>query len=428
MTPAAPHRPARRGRPRTLTVAAGVVIGLAAAIWLVQYASMARRMVDELHLNDFGKFYYSTAAFLDGRDMYGPSPATEVPVTASVSRQFWNLNPPHFHFLLLPLAPMTPTAAYGIWVLLSLLALAGSFAVLGRTLRLRWTPAGLALAASAVVFASATAATVVTGQVTFLLMVVFTLAWSAAREGRWTRAAWLLGVAASVKPILGVFWLFLLWRGRARAAAVMTVSIVAAVVLGLVVFGRENYASWIRVVGAVDWSWATMNGSLHGLLVRTFAPNDFFVPIVDAPAVVTPLWAAAAVPALGLSVHLLARDASPEATDRAFLGLLLTAQLVSPLGWVYYLWLIAGPAVAVCRSVASRPSAARNALIVLAVPGLVWPFPLAGWLRLEPWVGMTTGSIYSWTTLLLWAAVLVDVGAARAAHSRQPPSGTISLH
>jgi len=186
-----------------------------------------------------------------------------------------------------------------------------------------------------------------TGQLTFLLLLGFTLAWIAAREGRWTRAAWLLGLLASIKPLFGVFWLYLLWRRQLRAAAIMAGTTVLAGVVGLAVFGWENHRAWLEALGSIDWTWATMNGSL--------------------------------------------------------------------LGWIYYLWLIAGPAMALWLSLAARPSTGRNLVILAAVPGLVWPFPLAGWYRLEPWMGVTGGSVYSWTTIALWTALVLDWRVRRSA-------------
>ena len=92
-------------------------VGVAGLIglWLWYYGVLARNMAGELQMNDFGKFYYSSRAFLDGTDMYGPNPATAVPVTHAETRQFWNMNPPHFHLLILPLARLPPLVALALW-------------------------------------------------------------------------------------------------------------------------------------------------------------------------------------------------------------------------------------------------------------------------------------------------------------------------
>jgi hypothetical protein len=87
---------------------------------------------------------------------------------------------------------------------------------------------------------------------------------------------------------------------------------------------------------------------------------------------------------------------------------LLTAQLVSPLGWIYYLWLIAGPAAAIVQSSQSHPCTLRDRLAALALPGLLIPFSLNTLGSGSPWADLTLGSIYVWTTLFLWGSVMVD--------------------
>jgi hypothetical protein len=53
-----------------------IVVGSAvvAAIGLLLgfYVVLGRYMFERLHMNDFGKFYYSTQYFLAGQDMYAP--------------------------------------------------------------------------------------------------------------------------------------------------------------------------------------------------------------------------------------------------------------------------------------------------------------------------------------------------------------------
>src|SRR5688572_20635915 len=117
-------------RSRVFVVLAGDLIRLAigivvlGAIWicLTYYAAVVQFMFTKMHMNDFGKFYYSTRLFLEGQDMYGVSPATGIEVAENEVRQFWNMNPPHFHLLLLPLARLPPIPAFAVWGGLSLVA------------------------------------------------------------------------------------------------------------------------------------------------------------------------------------------------------------------------------------------------------------------------------------------------------------------
>ena len=85
------------------TSAIGLVIALC-LVHLLYYLLLSSFMMKRLNMNDFGKFYYSTQLFLAGEDMYGPTPATAIPISETESRQFLNMNPPHFHLLMVPFA------------------------------------------------------------------------------------------------------------------------------------------------------------------------------------------------------------------------------------------------------------------------------------------------------------------------------------
>jgi glycosyl transferase family 87 len=395
----------------------GLAIVLIVFFTLAYYAAVGRLMYNHLHMNDFGKFYYSAQLFLNGQDMYGPNPATAIPVGKNEIRQFLNMNPPHFHLLILPLALLSPLWAISIWLVLSVLALVVATRAIARAIDWQWTPARVAWVVFAVVISSATAANVVTGQLTFLLMLPITLAWIAARKGEWTKASWLLGIVVSIKPFLGVFWIYLLVTRRWRSLLHMTAAGALCVLAGLVVFGPGAYESWRGALSAVEWWWPPMNGSITGILGRSFSASPIFSPVADAPALIRPaalLLSGAAV--LGL-VLVLARNRS---VDLAFAGLLLTAQLISPLGWVYYLWFAAGPLAAWWWLNHQRVTPKGKLLLALALPGLVCPLTFTVIWKAGALATITTGSIYFWSTLFLWAATLV--GFERPVTVSTPPA------
>src|SRR5436190_18365860 len=117
---------------------AGAILFIA-LLWGIRFnAKLATQIYSDLHMNDFGKFYYSTRAFLDGGDMYAPNPATTLTFDATQAR-LANMNPPHFHLLLLPIARMSPLAALLVWAIASLIALAAVVVAITRELNLRWT-------------------------------------------------------------------------------------------------------------------------------------------------------------------------------------------------------------------------------------------------------------------------------------------------
>jgi hypothetical protein len=121
-----------------------------------------------------------------------------------------------------------------------------------------------------------------------------------------------------------------------------------------------------------------------------------------------------------LSYLVVLADRTEESVDRSFALLMITALLVSPLGWLYYVWFVLGPAVAV---LAWGGSAARGGAFLRRVQiGLIW---VAGMVSVIPEVvvrsfqpssllTVTLGSAYFWGMAALWAALLVHF--CRRAH------------
>jgi hypothetical protein len=233
----------------------------------------------------------------------------------------------------------------------------------------------------------------VTGQLSGFLMAGVTAIWLAIRRQDWTRAGVLLGLVCSVKPFLGIFVLWWVVERRWRALAWAGVSGGLAALLGVVVYGVSSYAEWVGVLRDVQWSGAPMNASIAGMVGRTWSLHalvrDPWVLQIGTPLVLV-------VMALGVCFAVHARD-----TDRAVLILLLTALLASPLGWIYYLWMVVGPALVVWRR-PTAPALVRVGLIGILVPHiLLWPFSSALWAG-------TIGSLYTWSVLLLWTGTVVQ--------------------
>jgi hypothetical protein len=383
------------------------VVVSACAACLLYYAVVVAFMVQQSNMGDFGKFYYATRLFLDGQDMYGRGPATGTIVSGMEQPLSQNMNPPHFHLLLLPFAVLNPVSAISAWMIVNLLALCVSLHAISRELQIGWTSERLAWTTAAVICCSVTGTIAVTGQLTFVLLLPVTLAWIAARHNDWNRAAAYLGVCASIKPFLGLFLIYLILRRDRRPAWVMVFAGAACVVVGLVVFGRSAYEGWLGALASVDWTWSAMNGSLAGLVSRAFAENPIYAPVVSAPWLITPATTVLALSIVAMWLRQLLQS-PPRLVDHAFAAVLLTAQLVSPLGWIYYLWLIVGPTTAIVQSSHSRRSPVRDGLATLALPGLLIPFSLNSLGGGSPWVGLTMGSIYVWTTVFLWGSLMVD--------------------
>lgn len=400
---------------RALIAAAVLVL---CAAWVSYYVILARAMVEQYHLNDFGKFYYSAQMFLAGQDMYAPNRATSMYVGPGLEHTFLNVNPPHFHLLLLPLAKLTPMMALTVWAAANLLSLAICLLLVVRELGLTITPTRALWSLLALLSFAATGAVIITGQMSLLLLLPVTLAWREARHERWSRAGVWVGLAMSVKPFLLIFLPYFMARRQWLAAGYAGATFITAFGIGRYVFGIEAYESWGRTLAGTDWPWAAMNGSILGILVRSLTESPYFTPALLARHLIRPIWLIGALTVLIATVWIAARDRSPLGVDRGFALLLVGALLVSPLGWVYYLWLPLGPILALV--VAWRASGRRVPRAMATVSGIaaacsICPLILVTAGQPSAGLTLTLGSAYFWGTLLLWSALLFDHAAARRA-------------
>jgi len=274
-----------------------------AAVAFVLDVALMHAMTSLLHMNDFGKFYYSAQAFLDGGDMYAPNPATNLRFVEAPELQFLNMNPPHFHLLVLPLARLQPDVAVTIWLGVSLTALVVSILVIGREVNAAWTSSGLLAVAAATLAFAGTQSFFATGNLSLLLLLALTICWAAARHGRWTMAAVWLGACLSVKPFLLVFAPYLLLTRRFRELVLAFATAALCFAGGSLIFGADAYRSWYGALAqSGDWAWGVMNASCLGIFRRAFDSQPIGTPLVEAPALVKGWLVAAAMVGIVTSV------------------------------------------------------------------------------------------------------------------------------
>jgi len=431
--------PSAEARPRALSALGRTAVTLACLALLGWNAALVLVMERGLVRSDFGKLHASAQAYLAGRDMYDLGPATLSPVRGMSGDilhyiQFLNLNPPHFHLILLPLAPLPGPWALVVWGIVSLGCLGLSLHLIVREAGVTLTPWHRRLAALALLSFAGFGAVAVTGQVSFVLLLPMTLAWIRARRKSWAEAGVYLGLVMSVKPFLGIFLPYLVLRRRFDALGAALGAAAGAFLVGLGIFGWDAHRSWIAGLSAVTWEWVAMNASLLGFLKRVLAPSAYYAPLLDAPGLIGPVWLVLCA-AVGLvTLTIAATDSSDHTVDRSFAVLLFAALLISPLGWTYYWWLALGPMVALVAAwnplaqgtTLSSMARWRRALLLVAVPGLIWPLPATVAFQPNPWATVLTGSAYFWATLALWAALIADwrlaggrVGALSGRERRQ---------
>ena len=387
-------------------------------------AWIAHTMVTRLQMGDFRILYLSARAHLEGRDMYDLPSELRTHLGQTLRSTLVNLNPPHFQLLVVPLALCSPGAALALWAGVSLLCLGVSIRVVARELELRPSAWGCWRGAVWLLAFAGTGAVVGTAEVAFLLMLPLTLGWAAARRGAWTRAGAYLGLAMGLKLFMLIFVPYLILRRHFAASLVSGATAAAWFLGGVLIVGPSAYGSWLSQLASVTWAWRSPNASVLGLLTRSLGENPYYTPITVAPESILPLWLPA-VWIIGVSsLAIVSLDRTPAARDRAFALLLSAALLISPLGWIYYLWLAIGPvaALAVGWSRAKTrdrydPGAGaarwRRRLLMLAIPGLVFPHFATFLFQPHAWATPLFASAYFWSIAALWSALVLDWLAAQ---------------
>lgn len=391
---------------------------IALSIYLLLWNIDLAMIMIKLNMNDFGKLYYATLAFLQGSNLYDLNPAMIIPVSPLEMHIFLNLNPPHFHLLILPLAYFTPKTAFILWAAISFSCLLMSLYIIFHEVKVKLNLWKLMLLIVAILAFAGTSTVVVTGQVSFILMLLFTLFWMNSRHGRWKSAAIYLGLLVAFKLFLIIFLPYLLLQKKWGALFTASGVALACGCVGLLVFGWDSYRLWLHGLGLVDWHWVAMNSSLQGLFSRLLAASPQFLPACLRPTFIQPLWLAAGGLIGLVTLALTSHDNSKEALDRSLALLLVAAQLISPLGWIYYAWLAFGPLTALWvywhedwpkdREADRSLRRARNVLILFSFLGFLIPYNCLSSLQPNQFITFSLGSAYLWATLTLWTGLCVD--------------------
>lgn len=305
---------------------------------LATYATLGAVALVPDRGDDFQRLYVSATSWAHGGNPY-----------TIVIADTPNLN----HPLLLPLLWFftfgSEQAGFVAWSIASLVLLAACIPAISRHARL--VPLDLV---ALILASTGTFLALVFGQVSFLLMAIFTAAWCADRKGHATKAGAILGGLSVLKPFYGLFALYLLWRREWRAFAAYATVFVAGTFGGWAMVGTPGFVEWLARLEEVRWRWHIYNASAWGVGDRLFAVQPFFRATSWTPLVESPLLAHLLTTAILVAVvALLWRAASKANIDRSYALLGLASLLISPLGWLYYLPAFLGPIIVV---LGDRPS------------------------------------------------------------------------
>jgi hypothetical protein len=318
--------------------------------------------------SDFGVFLATTKRFTDGATMY--------------ASQQVDFTPPAFHIVLIPLTYLDSRLAFVLWTAAN--TIAAVFVV--RTC-LRALPGGWKhrwVVAAWVANAAGVQMTVRLGQVSWLVALLVLPAWLAARSSRHWAAGLSMGVAMAFKPFLLVGVLVFLVRRQWRMLAASVIAAAASCSASIILCGWTPFRDWLmNLTLTPDPAYAThaLNSSWLALIARLGLPA-LSATVCSILTVVVMMWRV--------------RRANE---DEAWLLLLLSAILASPMGWVYYQPLLIGPVLALTLN--GRLKLPRWVRLASVVPTLrSTQFQLSG-----PLLAATLGSIYFWACLGLFAVV-----------------------
>ena len=384
---------------------------VAAGVWILfprLYLHIVQLTFQDPSNSDFTIFYYTSRLVRDGLPMYGESPARYGLVWGF--DHLGNLNPPQLQLFMMPLAWLSYKDALVAWTVFSGCCLAASVALIARALNRRFSWRG-AFVAGAIAMPLAAFTTVAsTCELTFVLMLPFTLAWRAWREGRWRSVGAWLGLCASAKIFLLLFLLWLILRRQWIAVQSFVAVLLGIVAAAVAIFGIGTYRLWLVTLSDIFWWWMPMNASWEGFVSRTLEGGPGLAAMLPPVTVVHPLTIAITAFFVVLTVIAVLRSRWP-APDRQVVSLFLAALLLSPLGWVYYLPMACGPFLGwlgADRNWQDIRNAGREALVLgLAGFALLYVPPdvlLAG--QPSALATATIGSTYFWGVLLLWLSTL----------------------
>jgi hypothetical protein len=388
--------------------------GVVVVTWIVFaqiYVRLWRLTIADPAHSDFTIFYYTARLVADGFPMYGASPARYGIEWAA--GHLGNLNPPHVQMFLQPLAELSYRPAYTVWTAVNVGSLAMAVALVVQTtgIRLTWQRflVGGALLGGAAPFT----VVAVTSELTFLLLLPFTLAWASAVRGRWVRAGAWLGVCVAWKLFFLLFVPWLVLQRRWAALAACGGAVATWLALGLAVHGVDTYRLWLGSLGTVGWWWLPMNASWQGLISRLVVGGRTVEPLVRAPSLLGPIGGAGSIVISTISIwaghHLLRRH---DAVHAAVLVVMLGAVLASPLGWIYYVPLALGPVVGLIASGEWR-SVPRNWLFASAGAAAVLYIPLEQAAAGQPSVAatLTLASLYFYGVTVPWMGLVATACA-----------------
>ncbi|MDX1946223.1 MAG: glycosyltransferase family 87 protein [Pirellulaceae bacterium] len=432
-------------RPRLATAAdvraASIIVACLPLAALFGWLMVQRLATCPKHAKaDFAQEWTSVRNFWSGRPIY-------LSMTESVPLYFGsqtraevtvNAHPPTGVLVAIPFGLVEYQRAWWWWNVFSLAALGASLWLLMRPRGLNFPPWTVIPLLAALLASNPLAQQVIEGQLNLLLLLLFTSAWVADRQGWPKTAGMLIGLATAIKLFPGLLLVYFVARRQWSAVAAAGVTCLATACLAMACFGSDVFVVYVRDVMPqfAHFGENLANCSLPGLWNKLF---------VGTAGVATPLWpeprlAKLATLASGLAIAVLCGYRASRATtiaerDLAFALGVVGALLASPITWGHAFVLLTLPLLVVWRQAAA--GSGMRWLVVAAIgflwlvrPNWIWNYLVPGFEALSLGVapdGYRIPAIHALSALSIGTYGLVALFAATFAARPSPGSARGNL-
>jgi hypothetical protein len=333
------------------------------------------------NLGDFGSFYESGRAALQGTNPYDIYPLTYFAAAGPAGAAI-NLNAP-FSVVLFEILPIwSPYVAARIFNIAAVVAYIGAIALLlacfpdaRQPWRLIWA-LGL----------SSFWGTLALGQIYTFLALATALAWVLLRKDRKTLAGVVIGFIVAIKPNFLLWPVMLVIAGNRRVASTALAASLIFCLIPLVQMGPQVYVEWVQAALATGPNGTATNGALTGLAAR-LGIGGLGIPL-------------SAVLVVGVAIWMYARKPSAIQSSAVALS---TTLLSSPLAWTGYAILLLPVFFSRRWDIAMMCAAG---LLLIPVGSVLLPLSESSQLAL-----IIVGSAYTWAWLFLLVSTTVDASS-----------------
>ncbi|MCC7371936.1 MAG: DUF2029 domain-containing protein [Chloroflexi bacterium] len=298
----------------------------------------------------------------------------------------YSFHPPTTIPFFLPLAPLPYPVAFWAWAAFQLVCLWGIVELTARALGHRLSlPLGIVVTL-ALVALWPVRESFVEGQLNVPVAAGIVGCWYALRVGRPGLAGVALALAVALKPLAGLFVLWVLWRREWRLffSALATGAVFAVVGAALSgVQGTLDYVTTAYPLHAALWPGYQDNASPQGLFTRLFGPSDWRPrPPYPIPGLSRALTLGSWAVAVGLLFWRIGwRRPDAERLNREFAALGATMLLVTPIIWPHYYAVLLAPVAVFVADLWRRRAWVWLGLLAAALVLLWVPRDLHAWLE-----------------------------------------------